>query len=441
MLTLFSAVASLAAAAPDAVVAADPCAGQQNCRQASAAQLFDLADKLFAQGDLAGAEEILIALTQDPHPELRAEARFRLAAVREKRGNLDGAVAALRELLAEQPDANPARLELSRILAEQGHSGAAQHELERAQAAGLPADVARTVGRFASLLSATKRRGASIEISAGPDSNVNRSTGSSLIDTVIAPFELSPDARRQAGVGVSIGAQAYSRDPIGKGSLLTRVGAHADLYPGKGRFNDIQLYGGTGPEFDTGIGRIRPALTLEQRWYGQKAYSSGVGGALSLTKVLSPKSQIELDGSVVHQAIHHNAFLDGTRYAGSATWDRLLSERTTLRLNLRGAILDARSRPESLRQGSVEAILARDLGWGNAFGDIAYTKTHGLEDIALFGKTRNDDRVDLGAGFVARRRWNGFTPLARLSYTRSWSNIALYDYSRVRLDLGLSRDF
>ena len=371
MLAFFSLAALAAATRPPTAV--DPCAGQQNCRQATAAQLFDLADKLFATGDLGGAEQVLVALTQDPHAELRAEARFRLAALREKRGNLDGAVAALRELLAEQPDANPARLELSRILAEQGRSGAAQRELERAQAIGLPPDVARTVGRFAGLLSAAKRRGASIEITAGPDTNVNRSTGSSLIDTVIAPFELSPDARKQAGVGVSLGAQAYSRDPIGKISLLSRIGAHADLYPSKGRFNDIQLYGGTGPEFETKIGRIRPALTLEQRWYGQHAYSSGIGGALSLTKVLSPKSQVELDGSIVHQAIHHNAFLDGTRYAASATWDRMLSEGTILRLNLRGAILDAHSHPESLHQGSVEAILARDLGWAHAFGDIAYT--------------------------------------------------------------------
>ena len=403
--------------------------------------MFALADRLFAQGNAAGAEDVLVALTQDPHPELRAEARFRLAALREKRGDLAGAVTALRDLLAEQPKANRARLELSRILAEQGHTGSAERELERAQASGLPADVARTVSRFASLLSATKRRGASIEVTAGPDSNVNRGhrqPADRHRDCAVRTVRRCPAA---GGLGISLGAQAYSRDPIGKVNLLSRAGASADLYPGKGRFNDIQLYGGTGPEFETGIGRVRPALTVEQRWYGGKAYSSGIGGALSLTKVLSPSSQVELDSSIVHQAIHHNAFLDGTRYAASATWDRSLSEGTTLRLNLRGALLDAVARPESLRQGSGEAILARDLGWGNLFADVAYTRTHGLEPIALFGKTRADDRVDLTAGVLGRKRANGLAPLARLSYTRSWSNIGLYDYSRVRLDLGITRDF
>src|SRR4051812_3746247 len=111
MLSLLSAAALLAAATPPSTALADPCATQQNCRQLTAAQMFAAADDLAAQGDLAGAAELLQALTEDPHPELRAEARFRLAAVREKLGDLKGAVAALRDLLAEQPAANPARLE------------------------------------------------------------------------------------------------------------------------------------------------------------------------------------------------------------------------------------------------------------------------------------------------------------------------------------------
>src|SRR5262245_34219449 len=99
MLIVFSAVAFLTATIRQAVPAApDPCAGQQNCAQATAAQLFALADELFANGDSAGAEQVLQALTQDPHPELRAEARFRIAALREKRGDLPGAIASLRDL-------------------------------------------------------------------------------------------------------------------------------------------------------------------------------------------------------------------------------------------------------------------------------------------------------------------------------------------------------
>jgi tetratricopeptide (TPR) repeat protein len=437
MLFSFLAAAALAAQSP----AEDPCAGQQNCVQASAAQLFALADQLFAKGDFAGAEDILIALQQDPDPKLRAEARFRLAALREQRGDVDGAIAALRDLLAEQPNAQRARLDLSRLLAAQGKSAEARRELQQAQESGLPPDVARTVSRFSNLLSATKRRGGSIELTAGPDSNVNRSTSAQFIDTVIAPFELDPDARKQSGLGITASLEGYSRDDIGKTTFLTRGGARGDFFPGKGRFSDVQAYLGSGPEFDTKIGRIRPAATVERRWFGGDPYSFGAGGALSLIGKATARSQIEVDLSVVRQWVADNDVLDGTRYAAVLTYDRALTEDTTARFNLRGAILDAAAKSESLHQGAAEAILAHDLGFANIFGNLAYTKTHGQGVLALFGETRDDDRIDVGAGLVARRAFHGFAPVVRVTYARSWSNIALYDYSRARLDLGVTRGF
>lgn len=209
MFVFVSAVASLAATVQQPPpTAPDPCAGQANCQQASAAQLFDLADRLFAEGDAAGAEEVLQALTQDPHPELRAEARFRIAALREKNNDLPGAIAMLRDLLAEEPGAQRARLELARLLALSGDQRSARREFAQAEAAGLPEDVARTVKRFSASLNSEKRRGASLDLGFGPDSNINRSTSSQYIDTVIAPFELDPDARGQSGVGFSLGGQA-----------------------------------------------------------------------------------------------------------------------------------------------------------------------------------------------------------------------------------------
>src|SRR5256885_15263740 len=147
MFTLFSAVAFLTAAMAQAPAAPDPCAGQKDCRQMTAAQMFVAADALAAGGDLAGAAQLLEALTQDPHPELRAEARFRLAAVREKLGDLKGAVQALRTLLAEQPGANPARLALARTLSRVGAAKAAEAQLPLAEARGLPPAVQPHVPR------------------------------------------------------------------------------------------------------------------------------------------------------------------------------------------------------------------------------------------------------------------------------------------------------
>ena len=420
----------------------DPCAGDPGCVRASAEQLFEAAEKLAGDGNAAGAEELLTALTQDPKPEYRAEARFRLAGLREAQGDRDGAIRWLRELLDEQPDTPRARLELGRLLALQGQSAEARRELARAQDSGLPSDVAQTVSRFSNLLSATKKRGGSIEITAGPDSNVNRATGGRFVDTIIAPFELDAEARRQAGFGVTAGLEGYSRDDLGESvKLLTRGGIRGDLFVGKSRFNDVQFYAGTGPEFSSKAGRIRPALTLERRWFGGERYSTGVGGGFSWILAPSTTSQLEVDASIVRQAIHDNAVLDGTRYAAALTYDRALTPVTVARFNLRGAILDAKEKAEGVRQLSSQLIVAHDVGFANLFGTAGYTRTRGADELQLFGETRDEGRVDLGAGMVARRTFSGFAPVLRLTYSRSRSNIEIYDFTRTRLDVGFTRQF
>ena len=441
MLTFVSAVASLMATSLEPPAAPDPCAGQHTCQHATAAQLFAVADALAAQGDLAGAEQILEALTEDPHLELRSEARFRLAAVREQRGDLEGAIGALRALLAEQPSANPVRLELSRLLALKGDDSGARRELRRAAAGGLPPDVARTVGRFSMALNSRKRRGASLDLAIAPDSNINRSTSDKFIDTVIAPFELDPDARGQSGIGFSVGGEAFSRDGILGATLLTRAGLHGDFFD-KARFDDIQLTLNSGPEIVTRSGRIRPSLTHERRWYGGHPYSIGYGASLSWLTTPSPTSQLELNASTVRQSIHGNALLDGCRSTLSATYDRAFTPQTSARIGLRALVLDATAKPESVHEGGGDVLVAHDFGVATIFGQAGYTKTRGQAPLALFGKTRDDNRIDLGAGVIAHRiQFRGFAPLVRVIYTNSQSNIALYDFRRTRVELGLSREF
>ena len=438
MLTALAAL-SLALAAPAPATPAD-CASE-NCVQTGAAQLFALAEQLHASGDLAGAAHILEALTKDKHPELRAEARFRLAAVREKSGDLPGAAQALRDLLAEQPSANPARLELARILARLGKPAEARAEIARAEAAGLPPEVEQNVRRFSSALQSRKRRGLSLDLASGFDNNINRATGDRYVDTIIAPFELDPDARAQSGVGFSFGATAFSRDdPFGIG-LLSRAGVHADLF-GKSRFNDLQVNLESGPEIATPLGRLRPALTYERRWYGGDPYSTGIGGALNLLKEFGPRTQVEFDASRLHQRIAPNHGQDSWRTSLGLSVSQLLGSATSARLSLRGANLDARVAPESLRQRTASLLLARRFVPLTVFGEVGYTITKGTDPLFLFGKTRRDHRLDFAGGLVFNRlKLSGFAPLVRLTHSNSSANIAIYDYRRTRLDVGLSRSF
>ena len=429
---------ALAGAAP---AQSSACAKGESCVTASAAQLFALADKLYADGDSAGAARILEALSRDKHPELRSEARFRLAAVRENLGDLPGAAQALSELLAEQPGANRARLELARILNLTGRDKEAEQQLALARASGLPADVEQNVRRFASALRRPGKRGLTVEVTAGPDSNVNRSTSSPFIDTIIAPFDLDADARRQSAFATSFSARGFSRDRLGRLSWLSNAGVRADLST-KPRFNDVQLALDSGPEASFGQVRIRPAGLFEKRWYGGESYSTGGGGQVELLAQLAPDTQLGLNGSYVHQAIAKNKGQDGWRTAIGADLTRSLGGGMTARASLRYGALDARVRPESLRQIGGGFLIAGQSRTLTLFGELDYTRTRGIEPLFLFGKTRRDHRFDfVGGAIFNRASVAGFSPLVRLTHSDSSAKIELYDYRRARLDVGLTRSF
>ncbi len=434
-------IAALALASAAFAQTAPACAPGENCAQASAAQLFAFADKLYAQGDLTGAAGVLEGLTQDKHPELRAEARFRLAAVREKMGDLAGAARALRDLLVEQPGANRARLELARILSRMGDIKGSRAEIRKAEATGLPPDVTQNVRRFASSLRSDRRRGGSLEFSAGPDTNVNRSTASPFVDTIIAPFELDADARQQSAIAATFSARGWSRERLGRINLLSNAGLRADLST-KPSFNDIQLAADSGPEAQLGKVRLRPSALVEQRWYGGHPYSTGLGGQLELFTPLGPRTQLGLSGSEVHQDILRNPDQDGWRSAVNADLTHSQAGGFTVRASFRYGALDARVRAESLRQVGGGLLVVHEGSGATLFGEVDYNRTRGLEPLFLFGKTRRDDRWDWIAGAVlTKARLGGFSPLVRVTHSDSSANIALYDYRRTRLDLGLSRSF
>ena len=427
---------------PPPVAPESRCAGELNCAELDPSQMFALADQLYMAGDTAGAANILRALTQDKHLELRSEARFRLAALLEQTGDLQGAVDSLRALLAEQPEANPARLELARLLSVMGRPAEARKELAMAESLGIPPEVAVNVRRFASRLAQSpRRRGLTLEITAGPDSNINRSTSSPFIDTIIAPFELSEDARRISGFGVTGAGRFHSLDAIGPIELKTRVNGRVDLY-NESRFNDVQLSADSGPELTVGKVRVRPSAIVERRWYGGDLFATGLGGDVSLLAPLWTKAQVEVRVARVRQDILPNRGQDGWRTNFDAALTQLLGPRTTGQLALRYGRLDARFGAESVRLWGASVLVAHEGRHATLFGEVAFASTNGIEPLFLFDDERRDRRWDLTAGAIFNQTWpGGLRPTVRVAHSDSRADIVLWDFRRTRFDVGFTRTF
>ena len=94
----------------------------------------------------------------------------------------------------------------------------------------------------------------------------------------------------------------------------------------------------------------------------------------------------------------------------------------------------ARDSGNSAWSGRIGAGVLREIGWGLR-PQLTLEAGRQVNDapLALFGKIRKDWRLQASAS-IYKRDWNfaGFAPSLRLSWSRSYSTITLYDQQRLR---------
>jgi outer membrane protein len=407
-------------------------------RQVSAVELFALA----ARADPADAETMYRALAKDPDGEVRAEARFRLAQLLERLGRHREAASEYRALLDEKPDAARVRLELARLLAQLGDEGAARRELRQAQATGLPPQVAQLVDQFAVALRSRKPLGASLELALVPDSNVNRATDAATLDTVLAPLQLSRDAREQSGIGARIGGQFFARMPLAANlALVPRLSAQGEFYR-QGRFDDVSASALVGLEWRLGRDRLRPSIGGTQRWYGGHPYARTATAAIDWQHPLGRRAQLTTGATLAATRYRDNPLQDGLLFNGTLAYERAFTARAGASVTLAGTRQTADDRGYATASGGINL-----LGW-HEFGRTTLYATAGLRRLEadarllLFPDRRRDWNHSLALGATFRRlQVQGFAPIVRLEWERNRSTVGIYDYTRKAATIGVTRAF
>jgi outer membrane protein len=422
---------------------AAPAANAQSVSGVSAVEMFDLADQARAANRLADAEGIYVSLARDPELEIRTEARFRLGQMLEEQGRFNEAAVMYRALLDEQPNAPRVRIELARLLARLGEVNAAGRQLRQAQAAGLPPDISQVIDRFATALRSLKPYGLSFELAMAPDSNINRATDAETLDTIIAPIDLSDDARAQSGIGVKLGGQAFARLPVGqKIALLPRLSASGDLY-GDSQFNDLSARIQIGIErIETLSGRATLSFGQSWRWFGGDPYLRTTDVTLDWLRPSGKRAQIGLGGIFGVSHFPVNPLQDGMQFGLNAGYERALTP-----VSGGGAKIDilrqtARDRGYANVSAGVTGLYFHDIGRISVFSSTTLRRLVSDKPFFLFPDKRREwlVRASIGASF-RRATVKGFAPLLRLTYERNYSTVAIYDYQRRALEVGVSRAF
>ncbi|WP_164852800.1 surface lipoprotein assembly modifier [Novosphingobium umbonatum] len=405
----------------------------------TAAQLFQYADQLSASGQYASAETAYRALAKHPEPELRREARFRLAMMMAHRQRRYGEAALeLRLILDEKPDAAGVRLELARIEAMDGQVGAATRDLRAAQAGRLPVDVERMVRFYEQVLSAQRPYGGSLEINLAPDSNVNRATSSGTLGTVLGDFTLDDRAKAHSGLGLGLRGQAYARQGLSSGLFMVgRVSASADLYR-QTAYQDVVLAPAAGPELVKGRHRITLSGGPLWRWHGGQLYTSGALASAAWSLPLSPRTQGRLELAATGTTNHFNALENGHAFTLSASLDHAFSASTGGTLRSFANRVEARDPAFANRSAGASVSLWADVGHTTVVASAGGAYLQADARFALFPDARRDisANASLAASF-RHLRWHGFVPLLRARYERNWSSVGLWDYSRFSGEVGV----
>lgn len=409
--------------------------------QLSAGGVFQRADEAIAAGRDADAEAMYRVLAADPDIEVRTEARFRLGRLLAAHGRLTDAAVQFRAILDEKPEAQSVRLELAAVLARIGDLPAARRTLRQAQAGGLPPDVALLVDQYSTALRSLKPFGASFEVALAPSTNINRATTSTTLDTIIAPFDLSDDARAQSGVGARVGGQAWLNAPLSPAVRATfRVSGQASLYR-ESRFDDVIAATEAGIEYYPGRSRIRPVVSASKRWFGGEPYATTLGGGINWTRQVGRRAQVEVEFNAA-DADYRNDLQDGQIYDVSIAAERAFGARGGGRITLSAQRQTAADPAYATVSGGIALLGWREAGNTTAFATVAVSRLEADARLILLPDRRKDWAFRASGG-LSWRRWRplGFAPVVRLSFERNASTSALYDYRRFGADFGLTRAF
>ena len=405
-------------------------------------QMFDLADQLAKAGRTDEAIALLEALATNPDTDFRNEARFRLSQLLVADGRTAEAVAYLEAILAERPEAAPARLALARLQAEQGEFAKARRSLDAARAAGLPDRIEAAVDQYRAALRSYRPFGVSVNLGLAADSNINRATSSDVLGTIIGDFTLDEDAQETSGTGLSVGVAAFARLPMEPGlGLLARLNASGDFY-GRSQFNDVSVGASVGPEVAWKGGRLQLGASASARWFGGVPLSREWGGDARLSFPIRPVGQASLQPSFRRVNDLRADLRDGERYTLGTTLDRRVTERLSARLTGFVSRFDAISPAYSTSSRGIGVIASWDRPEATWVAGANLSSLEADERIFLYPERREDQTKSVSLSAVVKPLSAlGFAPRIEVVHTHADSTVGIYDYRRTAVEFGLQRVF
>lgn len=366
-------------------------------------------------------------------------------------GHHGEAILAFQRVLARNPHSAEARAEIARVYALSGDVDTARAQFDTVlQDPSLPDPVRQRFTRMVRDYDKQIAGGGSdvtgfLDVSGGYDSNVNTATDLTQITiplfAVFGPGTLGPGSRAandgfyevQGGVS-AVGA--IGRQDRVFGSALGSYRGNFEV-PG---FDQGSATGTVGVAHSFGNrDTLSVSAQAQQFWLGGNSFRQAFGTIVQYTHLLDGGRALSFSGQAFRFNFDGQPLLDAGRFALAVSY----AERNLV-ASLSGG------KEETIRQAGdaqsnsfldasigIEKPVAAKLAFVG--GVAANLRRYDAPDI-LFMTKRHDQRVDVSAGLKYLLADNVYVR-PRVTYSRNFSNIALYDFDRWTASIGVRFEF
>ncbi len=395
------------------------------------------------------------------------QSRFEEAVQAIEQDRLGTARKTLQDLLQGNPSLHRARLELARAYYLSENYAQARLEAQRVlDDPDTPPAVRTTVLAFLAQIDADEKRYAqrhhwtpSIYAGLMYDSNVNIGPTRDVIDIGGLPYGVLPDSQEQSDgawvVNPAIshiynpGSQFQSGEHTGSFIWQTDASAYYRGYFDETDFNFGVLTLRTGPAWIVPrYWRAWIGLQADQIWLDDDSLALFSSINPGFTWEINRDTEITLEGAVTDRHYWESADngREGWEQMGRLTGTRYFNDR---KLALQGGVgytnFDADDDRFAYHGPEIFAgVIAGAWTNGTIFARIGYRKFDFDGTEPLFNVARDDDETRYTAGFQHDFRsgaLSGWALQGNWIYTDNRSNVAIYEYDRHVVNLGLARSF
>lgn len=408
---------------------------------APAAPLEAAIEPLLRSGRIDEAERRLNeALAANPHDP---SAHFLSGIVALARKDYPRAIHIFRAMLIDHPEAVRVRLELARAYFLARDYANANRQFRFARAGKLPPAVNANIDEYLYAIRQSKDWSWSVSLSLAPDTNLNAGSSAREVSLFGLPFELSEDARKHSGVGLAAEASVEYAPHIAENARL-RMGLSGQRREYGGTdFDDMTLAAHVGPRLVSPRWDVSLLGTGFIRWFGGKRFLEAKGGRVEATYYLSPALGLSAGLGAQWLDYDQSDERDGPLYSASLGLFHPLGPTSAISLKAGANRQNARHSAYSNWSGYAAAGYFRELPAGfSVYLEPGVGIARYDDALPAFGVARRDTSLSAQIAVFNRHLiLSRFTPRLSYTYTRQFSNIPLYSFSRNRIEVGLTSTF